>query len=663
MQILLDTPWYCVPLCLMAGALWAGLLYAFPGRAAVGGPRLRRWLAGLRFVGVSLIAFLLTAPMTKRQTAEREKPIVVMALDRSESTAGLLPEWVSDPCGLDDYEVVADTFGGRSTDIGAELRSIAERYAGRNLGAVVLVSDGIYNQGANPLGEAARMAVPVYAVGLGDTAHRCDAAIVHVRCNHTAYLGDRFPAEVTLRADRLKGCRPVLTVTRDGKRLFVQEMPIGSDDFSATVPLTLESDKPGLHHYVIALTPQPGERTAENNRVTLAVEVADGREKIAILSAAPTPDAGALRRALERNPNYEVSVLGGEESLRADAYSLIVLIGLPDGRRECATGETPTLYVLGPTTDLGRFNALRCGLEIAAKTRKTDEVTAVHNDHFTLFGLDDEYCRLIEQLPPLRAPFGEYRLAGSGQSLFTARIGSVSTERPLVAFVQQNGVRRAFVTGEGLWRWRLQCFQMTGSHEAFDRLVEKMVVYTSMRDAKERFRVTVPRIIAEGDNVVAEAELYNDNLEPVNKPDARLTLAAERQPGRAYEFGRRGTGYVLNLGSLPPGRYRYEAETRMAGTRFEAAGSFVVEDANLEQATLVADHALLEAIAQSTGGELLPPDGEKRLAESLASRGDLKPLLSSHYRYTELLTLPLLLVLLLLLLGAEWGLRKWAGDC
>ena len=55
---------------------------------------------------------------------------------------------------------------------------------------------------------------------------------------------------------------------------------------------------------------------------------------------------------------------------------------------------------------------------------------------------------------------------------------------------------------------------------------------------------------------------------------------------------------------------------------------------------------------------MLYPDQLDQLPQLLASRDDLKTTVYSHTRYTELLNLPLIFILIVLLLAAEWALRK-----
>ena len=84
-----------------------------------------------------------------------------------------------------------------------------------------------------------------------------------------------------------------------------------------------------------------------------------------------------------------------------------------------------------------------------------------------------------------------------------------------------------------------------------------------------------------------------------------------------------------------------------------------MEEVNLEEVTLVADHALMNTLAATTGGMMLTPDSLDRLPELLAGRNDIRSMIYHHTRYTDLLNVPWVLLLILLLFTLEWGVRKY----
>ena len=713
MTLITDYPWYFWLLCLLVGALYSLVLYYFPlGRRRQASshssrkfsPTVTLLLSLLRFLSVSAIAALLLAPMVRRDINRHEKPIVIIAEDNSKSLDyspdsayyhsdyARAMDALVDKLGKD-FEVQRYTYGSHvtpagavdygetTTDMGQALDDLAQRYYHRNVGALVLTGDGIYNHGVNPMSSAAALTFPVYTIALGDTTVRRDVAIADVRYNRIAYLGNDFPFEITVSSSHVQGESGRLTVSRDGQQLYSETVVLGAEPHKSTV--TLRADKAGLHNYIVEISPLHDELTLLNNRRVIPVEVIDGHQKVAIIAAVPHPDVAALRSAIEQNENFEVETylagdkalqslqMGGKGGQQFKDYNLLVLHGLPskvsgvslDVARLLSSG-IPALVVLSSSTDLSRLNALHLGMDVVARIVKYNEVTASHNRDFSYFTFDEAVARRIEQFPPLQSPFGDYKLGGMAQKLFTSRLGNVQSGLPLIAVTQQQDRRYAFIAGEGLWRWRLADYQANGSHDNFDALIDKLVSFTALRVNKERFHVELRNLYSETEEGTFEAQLYNDNYEMVNTPDVAVEVGTvdEWRNGKAVKalvMNRNATGYTLNMGTLPPGSYRYRATTKLSGQSFSAEGSFLVEDLQLEALNLVADHSLLNTLSSTTGGTMLYPDQMEQLPDLLKQRDDIKTVIYSETRYTNMLNIPLLFVLIVILLAAEWIIRKW----
>ena len=533
---------------------------------------------------------------------------------------------------------------------------------------MVLATDGIYNRGNNPASTAERLTFPVYTVALGDTTPQRDAALANIRHNRIAFSGNTFPVEITVNATRLKGHSAQLTLSDSrGKTVAQKGIDYNDNSFSSTLTFELKAEQPGLQRYTARLSVVDGERTSTNNVLTFYTDILDSRRKVAIIANAPHPDLAALKQAVESNPNYEAEVFLNEElKMRNEELkevSLLILHNLPSATHQLPTlnsqlSSINSIYIIGTQTDLPRFNALHTGLEIVAKAKKSNEVTALFNDRFSLFSLDGADAAALEELPPLSAPFGEAKTSTSLQSLFTARLGNINTGQPLVAAQVQGAKRSVFVWGEGLWRWRLNDFLNNKTHDHFDRLVSQLVNFAAITDSRERFIVETERHYSDNDEVVVRAQLYNESYEPFNSPDAKFTLKGDSIKGD-YNFSREGDGYSLSLGTLPEGLYRYTATTTYDGKNYTAEGAFAVEALHLEQANLTADHSLLATLSSITGGEMYYPDQLSALNSQLST---LKPVIYTHTRFSELLNLPWVLILIIILLGAEWVLRKYHGE-
>lgn len=683
---------WLAPLCVLLGIGAAWLLYRGTREKNGWSPALQWAMGAFRAVVIALLAFFLLEPMVRVLVREVRKPVVVLAHDGSASLlatgdtiafrnnyAQALGDLAKD-LG-DRYEVREFTYGSAvteglhftqqedQTDIDQLFRSVYDRFAGPDLGAVIIDGDGLYNRGRDPRLAAERLGVPVFAIMLGDTTVRPDLALRNVEHNRITYLGNQFPLLVKWKADHLKGKGTRLSVSHNGKEVAGQDLTIAADPMMGEVPLLIQADEAGLQRYTITLRPVEGEVTTANNRLDIYVDVLDDRRKVLILARAPHPDVAAIRNAMSTVEGYSV-----EQALAADfngtieEYDLVVLHQLPapDAAlqalfKRIEKKEIPTWTILGQKSDLRQVSELGSGVVIEGARGSYSDVQAGVVPDFPLFTMDPEDARALERFPPLQVPFGRYALSRSATALLTQRVGPVRTEYPLFAFQAQTARRTAITCGEGLWRWRLADMQMNNSTAHFDRLVQKTVQFLALKQDKSRFRVKGEREFAQNEKVVLDAELYNASYEPVNTPEAEIVLRNEDGQELAYAFSRTGTGYRLDAGILPAGRYTWQAHTTLDRERLTAQGEFLVKPMVAELMNTVADHGLWENMAARTGGITTTAGDLGAIASALKDRPELAARSYSHNSFSDLIGLRWLFFPLLILLSLEWALRRRSG--
>jgi hypothetical protein len=684
--------WYLF-FCALAGLAVSTILY-FRSPLEVTLP-LRLGLATLRFLGYTLLAALLLSPLLRRIDQEREEPVIVLAQDVSESvgletdTVAYARAWRELRDRLaEDYRVVDYTFGeevrregaitftDRSTNLSAVLEEIGELYGNRNLGAVILASDGIFNEGSNPIYRDFPLRAPLYTVGLGDTTVRRDLIVSRVFHNEIAYLNDQFTIQVDLSARNASGDATTLTVSRIGEggsqRLHSERVAIDGPDFFTTREVTLTADRPGVQRYRIAVSDIGDELSAANNRRDIFVDVLDARQRILLLAAAPHPDIGALRQALSATRNNQVTVAYATD-IPTDlaAFDLVILHQLPSLRQplpelldRLADNGTAHLFLAGEGVSPALFNNSQPLVQMAGGGAQVqgNEVTATVVPDFRAFTLSDELRGALPIFPPLVAPFGTFAATPAGRVVLRQRIGRVDTEYPLLVVGEGQGVRTGVWLGTGLWQWRLFDYLEHGNHERFDELVSQLTQYLTVREDRRRFRVTAAAtIFDEGDAVRLDAELYNSSYELVNDPEASLTIYGPEGREYDYTFSRTAAAYTLDIGSLPVGDYRYRA-TVGAGADGEAAeGRFSVQAIELERYVREADHGVLRQLSERYGGRLVLPGELDRLDEFLTAGDRLRPLIYETSRSRLILGDWRVAAIILLLITTEWGLRRWAG--
>lgn len=690
-EIVLNAPVWFVLLCLLCGFVYSFFLYALKPNTDWS-LKFRLLLGGLRFITVSLIAFLLLSPLLKTKQRSIEKPLVVFVHDNSESVvlnsdssfysnefAGKWKELINS--ASEKYEVESfvfdrefrqgdnPDFSGNLTDMSLAINEIATRYYRRNLGAVVLAGDGLYNAGQNPQHLTSKIDAPFYTVALGDTTFQRDLLIRHLVYNKIAFAGNRFQLEIQLAATRCKGESAVLSVSGEGKTLHTQTIRPLDDVYTETVTLSLEAGTPGIKRYRVAISELPGEVSRQNNYRDIYFEVMESRLKVAIISHSPHPDIAALRFALESNQNYEVeSFVFDKYNKPYSAYNLFILHQLPSVNRASETlvagirqAGVPILYVVGPQTNLAGLNAQRPGVGIVVSRQGFNESLPVMSGAFSLFTISESTRRALESWPPLSTWFADYRLSNAANVMLQQKIGRVQTNAPLFLFSEDAGYRTGIIAGVGVWKWRMHDFSQNQNHLAFNELITKSVQYLSLKASRDFFRVYGDYLFDENSPVQFFAELYNDNYEPVNDPEVRFVIQNEEGKRFTYAFSRREKDYALDAGIFPPGDYRWEASASLGGRSNTARGRFSVEAIQTERLQTRADHGLMYRLAESTGGKMFYPNQLEELLKALDEREDIRPLIINRKKLSDLINFPWLLGLLILLLATEWLLRKRYG--
>ncbi|MEO8887266.1 MAG: hypothetical protein ABI367_14465 [Mucilaginibacter sp.] len=678
-----------VPVCVLLGLLYAWLLYRQPVSL---GPKVRYALFAARVLVVAIIAFLLISPLIRSVNYKPEKPLVLIAQDNSQSINTFKPKgfdakkFVTELAQLknqlgDQYEVrefnfthdvnegLSTGFTGKQTDIAAALRGLNDRFVNQNIGAVILATDGSYNQGSDPQYEARNFKSNIYTIALGDTIARRDLLVGNVNYNKTAYLGNDFEIEVLTEAYQSKGENMSLTVTEDGRQVYNQIIAVNSDAFKKVVPIKLSADKKGIRKFNIHITPVKNELSVQNNDETIYVEVLDVKQKILVLYDAPHPDITVIKQAIEANKNYEVKtgLVTDLPGIKFSDYSLVMLYQLSPNSFGLLSnqikGKTPLWLVAAGQTDISSFNNQQKIIRLNIMgTLDMQEVFAQSVTDFASFTFSDSTRTKIAQMPPLMAPYGNYSLLG-GNVLFKQRIGAVPTTYPLFAFGTDNGKREAVLMGEGLWRWQLAEFKLYGNHHALEELFSQSIQYLTANANSQRFRVyPAKNIFDEGENVILNAELYNDALDPVNTPDVRVNFKNTVGKDYSYLFSKNGTSYQLDAGALPVGEYTYAASTKLGDHLFNASGQLTIKPLNLELRQSAANHQLLRSIAKQSGGKMLRPTELDQLPDLIRKNENIKTLVYENKHYSDIIDVKWIFFLILLLLTGEWFMRKREGE-
>ncbi len=690
MSVLTTYPPYFIWVCILLGALFATVLYFRENKRKRFEQNWIFTLAGLRFVGITLLSFLLLRPILENVRQTIEKPIVVVLQDNSSSVQ---PDLIDRSSYLEplqnqmnalgeDVEVIYYHFDenlqpgldsangeGEVTAGSKAIEQAATRLSGRNISAFILATDGLFNKGSYPLYAAKNLNLPFFTIGLGDTTIYKDILIQDVQCNRVCFLGNRFPIKVQIESRLAQGDQTQLSILHKGKNIGNQVISFNQDRTFSEHEFEINAEEAGIQRFIVQLATINGEQITTNNQFEFFIQVIDDRQKINIVSHSPHPDIKAIKEAIEHSENY-AAVYTPASDWRADnsEFGLTILHGMPSNVQEQSAIKQlmiqgkPLLFIWTQQTDLALFNQLNTGINIQSTGTLYEDIKGGWNKDFTFFKTPDLLVQHAQQFPPLKVPFGKITLSNDMSAQFLQKIGSLQSNQPLIAFHQNQVAKMGWIGGEGLWKWRLMDFVQSKNHDAFDEWVTTWIQYLCTQNQDEKLKVITQKKWTAQQNIGFQGSLYDESFQPIANQNIALTIINEEGGKLEYSMIPQGDQYQLGVGKLPSGSYEYTAKSFNGTKEVFDRGHFVVEAIQLEKLNTLARHGGLRNISYETGGKFFKKYALDSLSVELKKLPHLVSASYSEQNREEWIDLEWILFLLIAIFGSEWFIRKSLGS-
>ncbi len=683
--------WWLLPISLLAVG-FSFYYYFRTDQRSVWNLKQLRVLFSLRTLSIFLIGLLLLGLVWETIKYRPEKPLIITLVDSSSSMLNYkdsnqvkknIEEFrAALPKSLgEDYEYLELAVGtnvrdlnqlslkDKSSDLAAGFKQIKDRFFNRNIGAIVLISDGNYNQGVHPMYEAERIELtPVFALAVGDTTLKRDVVVRSVVSNEVAFLNNEFPIQALVDFQRVPAGSYQVNLLQNGKVVQSQKATVSNSNLDQKEFLfTVLAKSKGYQRFTISVQAVSGEFTKENNQQTCFVEVIDSKSNVLLLASAPHPDVAALRSVFELDQEAVVSselmtnyslgnkipdfVVWYENGLRPNANLF----------KQLQERGIPVLMILGPNVTTSLLQ--NYGLAVKAPNgNQYEDVYPTLANGFNSFGLSADFTSIIPVLTPLRTKFGNYKLPSNSVVVLNQRVGGIAKDAPLIAVAQTQKTKIGFVLGEGLWRWKMKEFMQKKTTVGFEEFVQKLTQYISVKQNREPLRVTLPKRFNTIEDIVFKAEFYNEAMELITTPSVEMTIT--KRGGKSFKqlFSPTANFYQLNVGQLQHGMYDWKVVADNNGKKYAKSGSFAVDEISLEDQDTRANFSTLNQLAVQSDGSYKPLNEYQALIQEIKTRGDITTVQYEDTGYQELIDWKWIFALIIALLTAEWFLRRWWGS-
>jgi uncharacterized membrane protein len=600
---------------------------------------------------------------------------------------------------------------GRTTDVTGALDEIAKRSSGMPLSAIVLATDGASNVSRDlsaTLRDLRARDVPVFTIGVGDTARPLDAELTRMTLPRRVLVGSRANIEAFVSLSGYGATKVLMSVREDGRAIKTEEFNLRGNDTQA-VSLEIVPSTPGFRRYTVEVTPLDGEVTIENNKQEAMVEVIEGPLRILHVEGEPRWELGKIRESLaptEKNVTLVSLQRTGENKFYRQGIGAQqeLVSGFPKTEEELFAYDGLVLgsveagfFTIDQLRNIEAFVSRRGGgllalggrlsfdggkykgtliadlLPLTLEGRNVNDgesFAPIYKAQLTGAGQAHPITRLNEDravsqktwndLPPISVSEGLKTVKPGASVLLEAkRVGGSSPPVPLLALQRYGRGQTLAFTASDTWRWRMRMDSKSNAHETFWRQLLRYLVSGTPKQIEAGAEQDV---YVMDDTVRVVADIRDKHYNPVN--DARATARITKPSGATLDVPLKFTS--INDANVYTGEFKAD-ELGPQGIELIAASASIgqvgakstvlVSDLNREFYSAAQNNDLLKRIAAETGGKYY-------------QLGDLQSLLDDlTYRktpYSERVTkdlwdMPINFFLIIGLLCAEWFLRKREG--
>lgn len=604
------------------------------------------------------------------------------------------------------------SFTGGRTRVGAALERVRQDLNGAPLAGIALFSDGADN-GGGALSEtvlqlrAAR--VPVYVVGLGRERLEKDIEVSRLDVPGSALAGSTLIADLLVSQSGYSNT-PVPVYVEESGRIIATDTVRLPRDGAATVRLPFTLTGTGLRRIRVRIAPQAGEELSENNAREAGVYADDRRHKVLYFEGEPRFEAKFIRRAVQDDQQLQLVVLqrtAENKFLRLDVDGADELVagfpktreelfryaGLVLGSVEASQFTHDQLQMIRDFVGERGGGALLLGGRLAFAEGGYTGTAVADLVPFELPAVEhaeaDTAGHLVEvNVDPTPAGRGHpaMQLAGSGRAsaarwatlppltmvnqvgsprtgatvLLNGRPSSGGPALPLLAFQRYGGGKAIALTAQDSWLWQMHADIAVEdqTHETLWRQLLRWLV-SGVPDPV-MVALSADRV-EPGDSVAITAVVNDSAYSGVNGASvvARITLPSGAELPVPLEWS------VLRDGEYrgwfvadAAGSYRVRVDARRAGRSLGEGDAYV--DAGALGAEFFGAgmrRDALQQLAQETGGRFYPPTEAGALPEDVRFTESGATVFERY----DLWDMPALFLLLLALLGVEWGWRRVRG--
>lgn len=578
-------------------------------------------------------------------------------------------------------------FNGYSTNISNALNEIIKIKPEKNYQNLILITDGIYNSGENPLYQTEKIEMPLIVFGVGDPKPKIDISIDDVVTNDLIYAQNQTPVRVNIKSNGFENRQATISFFEDKKLIEKRTFTISGN--YQEIEFTYTPENEGEKKLNFSISPLQGEYTEKNNFASKYVRVLSNKIKVLTIGGKPSYDLSFINQAIKSNKDFQLETLiekpdgdfyplfKNERFL--DSANVIFFIGFPalnNSERfirkvlsRIEKDNVPLFVLVNPDVDFNRLSFFKNYIPFdwrsayGTASQIFIDVPEDKSKNEILNIASANSAEIWNSFPPIFRVDREFLAKPESEVLSFFKLQNIRISQPLIITRNLNKHRSIGFLGFNTWRLKLLNAMKEEESIYFDRFINNSVKWLTSKEIEKNLKVKLSKKIFDiNEKISFIAQFYDEANRPVDGAQITLDILEKGTKISTTLFKPLGNGiYSAELENLNKGDFEFQASTEFTGKKFYDSGRFSIIETELEFRDLTMREDLLKRMATITNGiytYILNSDEViQNFNNYLVKREKPREVRSIFYAWNS----TYVLLILILFLSLEWFLRKRWG--
>lgn len=554
-----------------------------------------------------------------------------------------------------------------------------------NIASITIVSDGVITEGSTPIYTAEKIGVPVFTVGIGDSARKKDIELKNILHNDFIYAETPTILLATILNRGYSG-KSTTAALFENDKLIEQKNFVLNQSGVNSISFDYTPKESGEKKLNLKIGGLDDEATYSNNQKTFFINVMSNKIDVLLIAGSPSADLTFIKNTLSIDENLRVNTLTQigagrflEDNInpKLDSANIIYLLSFPTTQTsedflnrlvdKLENKNTPFFILF--TSDIDRSKLNHIDNVLPFQVQNIDKNYLNVQPDIQIQEIKNPIIQTVStnlisewnNLPPVQQPVSTVILKPETRVIAKIRVDNSPRNVPLILTRNIASKRSIALIAKDIWRWKLQTANKSSA--LFDNFIINSARWLNAPENKKKVSIsTSKKFYSLGEAIEFSAQIYDDTFNPVTDAEVKVILNSNNQKTELNLSSVSNGLYEGSIALQDRGDYSYVGSAYL-DSKFlgEDKGNFNIGDVEIEFQIPRMDYEFLNLLSVQTKGKYFRTDQADELLNELRQitlNSSKEKIISSELR---LWSYEWLLAIVIFLFALEWFFRKRAG--